>query len=77
MSRTVSQPLVIAMPVEHQPTYYLTEEAAQKRIAHLVERIAKDGRSSVDYRRVPPSIRKMVDALIDGRLFFADQMEAA
>lgn len=65
------------MPVEQQPTYYLTEEAAQKRIARLVERIAKEGRASADYRRVPPSIRKTVDALIDGRLFFADQMEAA
>lgn len=62
---------------KHQPTYYLSDEAAQNRIARLVERIAKEGRTSVDYRRVPPSIRKTVDALIDGRLFFADQMEAA
>lgn len=75
--RTPFPASVIAMPVEHHPSFYLTEEAAQKRIARLVERIAKDGRSSADYRRVPPSIRKMVDALIDGRLFFADQMEAA
>jgi hypothetical protein len=67
----------MTMPAKHQPTFYLTEEAAQKRITRLVERIAKEGRASADYRRVPPSIRKMVDALIDGRLFFADQMEAA
>lgn len=77
MSRTPLRRWVATMSVEHQPTYYLTEEAAQKRIARLVERIAKEGRTSADYRRVPPSIRKMVDALIDGRLFFADQMEAA
>lgn len=55
----------------------LSPEAEDARRYALIRRIAKDGRSSPDYRRVPPSIRKMVDALIDGRLFFADQMEAA
>ena len=39
----MSHPLVIAMPVEHQPTYYLTEEAAELRIAKLINRIAREG----------------------------------
>lgn len=62
---------------KHQTTFYLSEEASQKRITRLVERIAKDGRSSADYRRVPASIRKMIDAVIDGRLVFSGQREAA
>lgn len=55
----------------------ISPEAEDARRNALIRRIAKEGRSSVDYGRVPPSIRKMVDAIIDGRLFFADQMEAA
>ena len=31
------------MPVEHAPSYYLTDEAAELRISKLIERIAKDG----------------------------------
>lgn len=31
------------MPVEHAPSYYLTDEAAQQRISKLIERIAKEG----------------------------------
>lgn len=31
------------MPAEHHPTYYLTEDAAQRRIAKLIDRIAREG----------------------------------
>jgi hypothetical protein len=51
--------LVIAMPVEHQPSFYLTEEAAQKRIEKLIDRIARDGLRPGE--SVPARIMVMAD----------------
>jgi hypothetical protein len=35
--------VVSGIPIRHQPTYYLTEEACQRRISALIDRIARDG----------------------------------
>lgn len=45
----------------YHPTYYLSDEASQRRIAALVEKIAADP-NSPDYAQVPPRIQRLVDA---------------
>lgn len=46
---------------KHQPTYYLSDEATALRMAALVDRLAKAGKSHPDYARVPASVRAEVD----------------
>lgn len=47
------------MPIEHQPSYYLSDEAADLRIAKLVERIAIEGLKPGE--SVPAHIKAMAD----------------
>lgn len=47
------------MPAEHQSTYYLTEEAAERRLAKLVDRIAREGLRPGE--SVPVRIEVMAD----------------
>lgn len=49
------------LPGAPHPTYYLSDEASQKRIAALVDRLVADP-SHPDYIRVPPRIQRLVDA---------------
>jgi hypothetical protein len=44
---------------QHQPSFYLTDEAAALRLTALVMRLA-DNPDSPDYERVPPRIRYLV-----------------
>jgi len=46
---------------KHQPSFYLSDEASQKRIEALVDRIAAEP-DSPDYWHVPPRIQRLVDA---------------
>lgn len=48
---------------KHQPSYYLSDEAGELRMAALVARLAKAGPSHPDYARVPASVRARVDSL--------------
>ena len=46
---------------KHQPSFYLSDEARELRLAALVERLARDP-GHPDYASVPPRIQRLVDA---------------
>lgn len=58
-SAPVSSVSVTAMRAEHVPSYYLSDEANERRLAKLVERIATDGLRSGE--SVPARIMVMAD----------------
>lgn len=56
------------MRPEHQPSYYLSDEAAERRLHALVQRIAVAGLRPCE--SVPERIMGMVERVRDGRLEF-------
>lgn len=56
------------MPVEHQPTYYLSDEASELRIAALVRRIATEGLRPGE--SVPARILAMAESVRAGEVEF-------